>query len=55
MRCSACSPPEFSRPLTVEMWADMDKTGDPVAAARAACRFVADLIEKSFGGELPAS
>ena len=26
----------FRGPLTVEMWADMDKTGDPVAAA--ACR-----------------
>jgi L-ribulose-5-phosphate 3-epimerase len=38
----------FRGPLTVEMWADMDKTGDPVAAARAARRFVADLIEKTY-------
>ena len=46
---------KFRGPLTVEMWADMDRTGDPVAATRAARRFVADLIEKSFGGELPSS
>jgi L-ribulose-5-phosphate 3-epimerase len=38
----------FRGPLTVEMWADMDKTGDPVVAARAARRFVADLIEKTY-------
>ncbi len=38
----------FRGPLTVEMWADMDKTGDPVAAAQAARRFVADLIEKAY-------
>ena len=46
---------KFRGPLTVEMWADMDRTGDPVAATRAARQFVADLIEKSFGGELPSS
>jgi L-ribulose-5-phosphate 3-epimerase len=34
--------------LTVEMWADMDKTGDPVGAVRSARRFVADLIEKTY-------
>ena len=39
---------DFRGPLTVEMWADMDKTGDPVAAAQAARRFVADLIEKKL-------
>jgi L-ribulose-5-phosphate 3-epimerase len=38
----------FRGPLTVEMWADMDKTGDPVAAARAARRFVAELIERHY-------
>jgi L-ribulose-5-phosphate 3-epimerase len=46
---------DFRGPLTVEMWADMDKTGDPVAVAQAARRFVADLIEINFGGELPSS
>jgi L-ribulose-5-phosphate 3-epimerase len=39
---------DFCGPLTVEMWADMDKTGDPVAAAQAARRFVADLIDKTY-------
>jgi hypothetical protein len=29
------------------MWADMDKTGDPVAAAQAARRFVADQIDRT--------
>ena len=49
MRYFACSPAlNFRGPLTVEMWADMDKTGDPVAAARAARRFVADLIERHY-------
>lgn len=38
----------FRGPLTVEMWADMDKTGDPVGAVRAARQFVADLIAKSY-------
>jgi L-ribulose-5-phosphate 3-epimerase len=39
---------DYRGPLTVEMWADMDKTGDPVGAVRAARRFVADLVEKSY-------
>ena len=34
--------------LTVEMWADMDKTGDPVGAVRAARQFVANLIDKTY-------
>jgi len=38
----------FRGPLTVEMWADMDKTGDPVGAVRAARQFVMDLIEKTY-------
>ena len=38
----------YRGPLTVEMWADMDKTGDPVGAVRTARRFVADLIEKFY-------
>jgi L-ribulose-5-phosphate 3-epimerase len=39
---------DFRGPLTVEMWADMDKTGDPVGAVRAARQFVANLVEKSY-------
>jgi len=39
----------YRGPLTVEMWADMDKTGDPMGAVRAARQFVADLIAKSYG------
>ncbi len=38
----------FRGPLVVEMWADMDHTGDPVAAARAARQFVADLVAGAF-------
>jgi L-ribulose-5-phosphate 3-epimerase len=33
----------FSGPLVVEMWADMDKTGDPVNTAVAARNFVENL------------
>jgi len=39
---------DFRGPLTVEMWADMDKTGDPVGAVRAARQFVADLVKKTY-------
>jgi L-ribulose-5-phosphate 3-epimerase len=39
---------DFRGPLTVEMWADMDKTGDPVGAVRAARQFVMDLIGKTY-------
>jgi L-ribulose-5-phosphate 3-epimerase len=39
---------DFRGPLTVEMWADMDKTGDPVGAVRAARQFVANLVEKTY-------
>jgi L-ribulose-5-phosphate 3-epimerase len=38
----------YRGPLTVEMWADMDKTGDPVGAVRAARQFVANLVEKTY-------
>ena len=38
----------FRGPLTVEMWADMDRTGDPAAATRAARQFVAELIERHY-------
>jgi L-ribulose-5-phosphate 3-epimerase len=38
----------FRGPLTVEMWADMDRTGDPAEATRAARQFVADLIQKNY-------
>lgn len=34
--------------FTVEMWADMDLTGDPLASTAAARQFVARLMEKSF-------
>ena len=39
---------DFRGPLTVEMWADMDRTGDPVGAVRAARQFVADLVKKTY-------
>jgi len=39
---------DFRGPLTVEMWADMDKTGDPVGAVRAARQFVASLVDKTY-------
>ena len=39
---------DFRGPLTVEMWADMDRTGDPVGAVRAAGQFVADLVKKTY-------
>jgi L-ribulose-5-phosphate 3-epimerase len=38
----------FIGPFVVEMWADMDKTGDPVGAVRAARQLVMDLIEKTY-------
>lgn len=38
----------YHGPLTVEMWADRDTTADPVATARAARQFVAELIQKTF-------
>jgi L-ribulose-5-phosphate 3-epimerase UlaE len=34
----------FSGPMTVEMWADGDTTGDPLGAARAARSLVDRLI-----------
>jgi L-ribulose-5-phosphate 3-epimerase len=38
----------FRGPFVVEMWADMDKTGDPVGAVRAARQLVMDLIAKTY-------
>jgi L-ribulose-5-phosphate 3-epimerase len=38
----------FIGPFVVEMWADMDKTGDPVGAVRAARQLVIDLIENTY-------
>jgi len=38
----------FIGPFVVEMWADMDKTGDPVGGVRAARQLVMDLIEKTY-------
>ncbi len=38
----------YRGPLTVEMWADRDATGDPLTTARAARQFVAELIQKTF-------
>jgi L-ribulose-5-phosphate 3-epimerase len=38
----------YSGPLIVEMWADSDGAGDPVATVRAARRFVADLVELTY-------
>lgn len=38
----------YRGPLVVEMWADAEGAGDPVAAVRAARRFVADLVEKTY-------
>ena len=35
----------FRGPLTVEMWADMDATGEPLQTAAAARQFVAKLLE----------
>lgn len=37
----------YRGPLVVEMWADTEGVDDPVATARAARRFVADLVEKT--------
>jgi L-ribulose-5-phosphate 3-epimerase len=38
----------YGGPLIVEMWADSDGAGDPVATVRAARRFVADLVELTY-------
>jgi L-ribulose-5-phosphate 3-epimerase len=38
----------YRGPLTVEMWADEERAGDPVATARAARQFVADLVQKTY-------
>lgn len=38
----------FAGPWLVEMWADLDPSGDPLAAARNARRFVQGLIETSY-------
>jgi L-ribulose-5-phosphate 3-epimerase UlaE len=38
----------FHGPLTVEMWADMDQAGDPLAAADAARQLVARLVSDAW-------
>jgi L-ribulose-5-phosphate 3-epimerase UlaE len=38
----------FWGPITVEMWAAMDDSGDPLAAAVAARRLVADLVAQAW-------
>ena len=38
----------YRGPLTVEMWADPDGAGDPMATVRAARQFVAELVEASY-------
>ena len=38
----------YGGPLIVEMWADADGVGDPVATVRAARQFVADLVERTY-------
>jgi L-ribulose-5-phosphate 3-epimerase len=39
---------DFRGPLVVEMWADEEGGRDPVANVRAARRFVADLVERTY-------
>ena len=44
----------YRGPLTVEMWADSDGVGDPMATVRAARQFVADLVDTTYSIPLPA-
>jgi len=44
----------YCGPLTVEMWADQDGAGDPVATVRAARQFVADLVDTTYPAPVPA-
>ena len=44
----------YRGPLTVEMWADPDGAGDPVATVRAARQFVADLVKATYPVPVPA-
>jgi predicted hexulose-6-phosphate isomerase len=39
----------YCGPLVVEMWAEPDQNGDPIATPKAARRFVADLVEAAYG------
>jgi L-ribulose-5-phosphate 3-epimerase len=41
----------FWGPLTVEMWSDLDETGDALTAATSACRLVNRLIGDAWGLE----
>jgi L-ribulose-5-phosphate 3-epimerase len=43
----------YCGPLTVEMWADADGAGDPVATVRAARQFVADLVARFYPTPAP--
>ncbi len=44
----------YGGPLTVEMWADPDGAGDPVATVRGARQFVANLVESMVPAPVPA-
>lgn len=44
----------YGGPLIVEVWADADGVGDPVATVRAARQFVADLVERTYPAPEPA-
>jgi L-ribulose-5-phosphate 3-epimerase len=44
----------FHGPLVVEMWAHLDKRGDPFCSAAAACEFIRHVIDNNFG-ELAAT
>ena len=43
----------YGGPLTVEMWADPDGAGDPVATVCAARQFVANLVESMVPAPVP--
>lgn len=43
----------YCGPLVVEMWAEPDQSGDPLATPKAARRFVADLVEASYATPSP--
>ena len=43
----------YGGPLVVEMWADPDGAGDPIATVRAARQFVADLVAATYPAPVP--
>jgi L-ribulose-5-phosphate 3-epimerase len=45
----------YHGPLVVEMWADPDGIGDPVATVRNARRFVAELVDMTYPTLAPAT